>query len=113
MSMTAAELYEIVKDVPREAWPEQFDWYEETGESPYRCFTVNGEEYNYKNNLLELAFIGSMTAWLCGRNIEIKRQSHENSQLRYTVTACNGWEDVVSVHVELVAALAAACKEAA
>lgn len=119
--MTAAELFEIVKDVPREAWPTMvrnhstFDpaeperfWiiYGPMGGDDKRCVHITAD-------IAELAFIGSMTAWLCGRNIEIKRQSHENSQLRYTVTACNGWEDVVSVHVELVAALAAACKEAA
>ena len=111
MSMTAAELFEVVKDVPREAWPEQFDWYEETGESPYRCFTVNGEEYNYKNNLLELAFIGSMTAWLIQRGRLTLRGNVLAGVVAYAIVEIEPIEPTGAN--TLVAALAAACKEAA
>lgn len=107
--MTASELYEIVKDVPREAWPEQFDWYECGGDTPYRCFTVNGEEYNYKNNLLEVAFVGSMTAWLLSRHeLDLRPEANEGLVTHLSIKCDFGeWVGGNSI----VAALAASCKE--
>jgi hypothetical protein len=107
--MQASELYEIVKDVPREAWPEQFDWYECGGDTPYRCFTVNGEEYNYKNNLLEVAFVGSMTAWLIHRGRLTLRGNVFAGVVAYAIVEIEPIEPTGAN--TLVAALAAACKE--
>ena len=105
--MTASDLFAIVKDVPREAWPEQFDWYECGGDTPYRCFTVNGEEYNYKNNLLEVAFVGSMTAWLARNRKYSTLATHSDGTSMVALP-----DRVHSIHASsLVAALAAACKE--
>lgn len=102
--MTAAELFEVVKDVPREAWGE-LDWVN------MRWVDAETEEYvRPKRAANEL--IGSMTAWLAGRGF---------------FPTCNVWDDGknprASVLINnrqmshggpsLVAALAAACKEAA
>jgi hypothetical protein len=111
--MTATDLYEIVRDVPREAWPEQFDWYECGGDTPYRCFTVNGEEYNYKNNLLEVAFVGSMTAWLVSQgyhNFEY-RVDDDNSVLVLEYGRTEVAVPLAKRRDSMVDALAAACKE--
>jgi hypothetical protein len=107
--MTATDLYEIVRDVPREAWPEQFDWYSEEGQSDYRCFTVNGEEYNYKNNLLEVAFVGSMTAWLLSlHELDLRPEANEGLVTHLSIKCDFGeWVGGKSI----VAAIAAACKE--
>ena len=102
--MTAAELFEIVRDVPRKAWG-NLDWY--CGEF------VKKHTYDVvDSDVAEHAFIGSMTAWLAGRGF---------------FPTCNVWDDGknprASVLINnrqmshggtsLVAALAAACKEAA
>jgi hypothetical protein len=102
--MTAAELFEVVKDVPREAWPElTWDGVE---------WSNSRRDEDISARIAEHAFIGSMTAWLAGRGF---------------FPTCNVWDDGkdprASVLINnrqmshggtsLVAALAAACKEAA
>jgi hypothetical protein len=110
--MNATDLYEIVRDVPREAWPEQFDWYSEEGQSDYRCFTVNGEEYNYKNNLLETTFVGSMTAWLARKEASCVRVDNCYRPDAFKVVHMrDGHDTKISCAASIVAALAAACKE--
>ena len=96
--MTAAELNDIVHDVPRAAWPElEF----ENG----RWVDGHTEAYT-RVALVEQAFIGSMTAWLASHN---------------WVPSSHVWRDGARVELSngvmhrassLVAALAAACKEA-
>lgn len=117
MSMTAAELFEIMRDVPREAWGE-LDWY--CGEF------VKKHTYDVvESDVAEHAFIGSMTAWLLrqewrglGRghllidelddgDVAIDMQYVELDGITETYRICD-------MHASsLVAALAAACKEAA
>ncbi len=42
--MTPTEIYDIVKDVPREAWPENIQYYEDCREwAHYHCGIVNVE----------------------------------------------------------------------
>jgi hypothetical protein len=81
--MEAKQVYEIIKNVPREAWPKNLQWD-------------------------ELGFIGSMTMWLSSYGVEIRRQVHENSELRYTVMVSCGWQDTSVENPELIAALAIA-----
>lgn len=104
--MTAAELYEIVKDVPREAWPSgmHYDW---NLHGPKRAKHWHDGDMRMSDTTAELVFIGSMTAWLASHN---------------WVPSSHVWRDGARVELfngamhrasSLVAALAAACKEAA
>ena len=102
--MTAAELFEIMRGVPREAW----------GELDYvTMLWVDKETDEYvrpKRAANEL--IGSMTAWLAG-DLRIKKRQHNDGEMVYGVKANDGCYSVGGTHRTLVAALAAACKEAA
>lgn len=99
--MTAAELYEIVKDVPREAWPKDLGWH------GLGRWTNGDSEWYITEAHAELAFIGSMTAWLAERLdvVETVRRFDSSFMVRTSRTT--------TVQTSLVAALAAACKEAA
>jgi len=117
--MTAAELYEVVKDVPREAWPKKlrnhstFDpaeperfWiiYGPLGGDDKRCIHITAD-------IAAEMFIGSMTAWLLTKD-EMDLRPESNARDLTYVSIKHGWTDWVGGK-SLVAALAAACKEAA
>ena len=101
MSMTAAELFDVVKDVPREAWPE-LEWTSASWRDSSR--------WRMRPEVAEAAFIGSMTAWRIadaknhGGDVYIEQDKHG---FRVQVN------DIEYRASSLVAALAAACKEAA
>jgi len=102
MSMTAAELFEVVKDVPREAWPD-IDW--------TNVRWVDGDtESHVTATVAEHAFIGSMTAWLLDRGILVGKRFKENA---FWTVDTNDSNKRLGNFGTLVAALAAACKEAA
>jgi hypothetical protein len=97
--MTASELYKIVCDVPREAWPDL----------TYTCGDLwidTDGLYPGKLSIIESAFVGSMTAWLASLNWFPKSHIWRDGA---RVMLSDG-----STHKagSLVAALAAACKEA-
>jgi len=113
--MTAAELFEVVKDVPREAWPSMlrnhstFDpdeperfWiiYGPMGGDDKRCVHITAD-------IAELAFIGSMTAFKA-RQFETVVYNREGTTKHIVSQGVTEWEGD-----SIVAALAAACKEAA
>ena len=102
--MTATDLYEIVRDVPRVAWPMMFDYHDETG-------WVDATNKTWiRAYLAESTFVGSMITHLAKRGF---------------FPTCNVWDDGknprASVLINnrqmshggssLVAALAAACKD--
>jgi len=100
--MTAAELNEVVKDVPREAWPElTWDGVE---------WSNSRRDEDVSARITELAFIGSMTAWLMNRNVFASKSQFDES---YWTIDMNNVSRRSGNYRTLVAALAAACKEAA
>ena len=106
MSMTAAELFEVVKDVPREAWGE-LDWY--CGEF------VRKHTYDVvESDVAEHAFIGSMTAWLAAKQKYPTHAIYKDNALfeDHAMVSVNN-RQIAYRQPSLVAALAAACKEAA
>ena len=134
--MTAAELYDIVKDVPREAWPECM-FYNPHDEYPpfWKWITPTDQrDKTYagcgrNTDEAELLFVGSMTKWradsTANESEEKCRDSltifanwcHEDGRVGYLVTI-NGFGNCTHPHspdeswfgTTLVAALAAACK---
>lgn len=97
--MTAAELYEVVKDVPREAWPElTWDGVE---------WSNSRRDEDISARIAEHAFIGSMTAWLLRTCDIVETRSTPWGSVE--CTTC-GEEHRVEAS-SLVAARAAACKE--
>lgn len=107
--MTAADLFEIVKDVPRQAWPEGAYFGLAFGKPDFVAWEDGAKP---SDRVAELAFIGSMTAWLAG-GLWINRRMHTDGEMIYKVKASDGGCSVYGEHRTLVAALAAACKEAA
>ncbi len=103
--MTARELYEIVKDVPREAWPTHLQMSDRLSERG--LWTIQDDEWYITNNHAENAFVGSMTAWLLRTYGRIETQSTPWGSVE--CTTC-GEERRVEAS-SLVAALAAACKK--
>ena len=115
--MQASELYEIVKDVPREAWP-----------FPKECFNVygkqvvlfvspplDGREPSRNVDAAVREFVGSMTAWLSRKPDGSKRTIIISGNLvgwpesdRELSSGVWTWYGVGD---SLVAALAAACRE--
>ncbi len=97
--MTATDLYEIVRDVPREAWPE-LDWH------GGRWVDGHTEAYT-RPELAEQAFVGSMTAWLALKvaysSVAVFSDGSAQVGLSNRIKSCRA--------SSLVAALAAACKE--
>jgi len=104
--MTAAELFEVVKDVPKEAWPSGVYchkglWWKH---QPYDDGTRSSR---LGPQTAEAAFIGSMTAWrsktrtvaVCGTTVKVGS----------SLTPLREWDEYRAS--SLVAALAAACKE--
>lgn len=102
--MTAAELNEIVKDVPREAWPNMLYFERDNWRLTDHDYH---DDMEIQACVAEQMFIGSMTAWLASHN---------------WVPSSHIWRDGARVELSngamhrassLVAALAAACKEVA
>ena len=99
--MTAAELFEVVKDVPREAW----------GELDF----IGGEWWDNETNdyvrpkRAANELIGSMTAWLVTKGSSPSISMRGDGENRRFITIGYKRPGAMSI----VAALAAACKEAA
>lgn len=114
MSMTAAELRAIVCDVPREALGNDVAW---TTDPENAVFFVRGVAGFLPVTVAELAFIGSMTAWLQLGLVVGKCEGHDcpdgtdATHIVYDVTDTECVREWVAS--SLVAALAAACKEEA
>jgi hypothetical protein len=107
--MQASELYEIVRDVPREAWPREVKfaanlWKFETSVSP----TVTQSHF-MPTDLAEAAFVGSMTAWMIHRGRLTLRGNVFAGVVAYAIVEIEPIEPTGAN--TLVAALAAACKE--
>jgi hypothetical protein len=102
--MTAAELYEIVKDVPRDAWPEVMEsedgaWYHRYGPS-FSAQVAEGDA--------ALMFVGSMVAWLATYGEVVVTPTFDSGSMSYvSIQVCN--HDWIGGKT-LIAALAAACK---
>lgn len=102
--MTAAELYSVVKDVPREAWPEHVTfadglWFV-TDDPMGRMSICNAHA--------ELLFVGSMTKWLGDRGPLVSRR--RGYPETWKVQMCIN-DDVSEFEATtLIEALAAACK---
>lgn len=108
-NLTPTALHEIVRDVPREAWPQRLSWHQ------MGRWTNGDSEWWISTDHLAHAFNGSMAAWL------VEKESPASVTLLDT-------GDCVRVHIyhdgtgyelvknhdapTLLEALAAACKEA-
>ena len=109
--MTATDLYEIVRDVPREAWPE-FMYFDGHG------WSDEDLDVYFSDAIAESAFVGSMTAWLAAQDHEVRHWSPVDELTdagRVPCSWCVALDDndidKATVYGTLVAALAAACKE--
>lgn len=96
-NLTAASLYEIVRDVPRDAWPESL-WWHQMGR-----WTNEDSEWWIADDLAALAFIGSMTAWLLSEFDDIEIQT---TSVGVEVTNETGHYEAPT----LIEAMSAACK---
>ncbi len=115
--MTAQELYEIVKDVDRAAWPKTngvtYHYrLEEDGPHDVEWWFWGGTEEDPSGHvearmvLLEAAFVGSMVAWLLDHNTyPIKSPAGE-----YWTFNPFAPSQTISPQPTLIQALAAACK---
>ena len=107
--MTARELIAIVCDVPREALG-GLRW---TFGTENAMFFVDGVAGFLPLSIAEHAFIGSMKAWLVERGqYPTSSKCGAGDEMRYIVLGF-GNKSAKGVGTSLVAALAAACKEAA
>lgn len=108
MTMTATELYELVKDVPREAWPDEIEW--DTHLIVFGC--PHYPDWRLLENHAVLLFEASMSRWLEEKTGGIqlywkddgKKRRHRVQDL-WVVPNVKG-EGPTRLH-----ALAAACKE--
>jgi hypothetical protein len=101
MTMTAKELYEIVKDVPREAWPEGIDY---TLTCFGSCWGVPGAGMT-TSTLAEAAFVGAMVKYQIGRGGPIPTKYETGYMYRDS-------DFIYRDFPTMIEALAAACKEA-
>jgi hypothetical protein len=101
MTMTAARLYEIVRDVPKDAWPKV--WYD----THDRLWHEHWNDYTILPELAEAAFVGAMVRHQIDLgNIVWQRESDGV----FCVGPWNSGEQVEAP--TLIEALAAACTEA-
>ena len=99
--MTAAELYSVMKDVQREAWPP-------VGYSTYGEIFENGYGFVHED-IAELLFVGSMAKWL-GIHAGTPKWERRSETL-WLVAGCDRHgEDFEFKRPTLVEAFAAACK---
>jgi hypothetical protein len=125
--VTAQELYEIVKDVDRAAWPKTngvtYHYrLEEDGPHDVEWWFWGGTEEDPSGHvearmvLLEAAFVGSMVAWLIGKGYHVHGWDSNSDTSTATLVL---YDREFSVSTDkyrgmgtIVALLAAACKEA-
>lgn len=107
--MTAAELFEVVKDVPREAWPTMVVFVANMWAFETKAYPTGTKSHFIPTEVAELAFIGSMTAWLMVVCNRVETQVTPWGSVECTTFGEESRKEAPS----LVAALAAACKEAA
>ena len=98
--MNASELYEIVKDVPEAAKPQEID-FNEVSKSWYESGRCDG----MSDALAEAAFVGSMVKH------RLKNPSSSADIVHWSEGGCSVL-GVTEKFPTLIAALAAACKEA-
>ena len=103
--MEAKQLYEIVKNVPREAWPTHLQMSDRLSERG--TWTIHEEEWYITTNHAENAFVGSMLAWLAPYGVEIRRRTQQDGSTFYVVVPSGVWDDRIE-NPQLVAALAIA-----
>lgn len=105
--MTATELYEIVKDVPREALVGMHH------EGAFGWFNLEGGAW-IPPNVAELAFIGSMARWLLDRDAIIQRLVDGRYGIRIPVWKAGRDSELIGANWHLsptlIESLAAACK---
>lgn len=101
--MNAQQLFDIVKDLPREAWPELK--YSEYPVSNYPMWSENGRAI--ADWLAVLAFESSLTRWLIGQGFHRFEWSH-NSDTDKVILDLYGNAFVATTLIE---ALAAAVRE--
>jgi hypothetical protein len=104
--MQASELYEIMKDVPREAWPRGVGYshallsFEHAQEKTHTVFD---------DDHAEAMFVGSMTAWLLSlHELDLRPEANEG-RVEY-LSVKFGYDDWVG-GTSIVEALAKVCKE--
>lgn len=112
--MNAADLYAIVKDVPREAWPECVTGfirglYVEVRANPDdgRPHAVNAQLF--ADDAVPL-FIGSMTAWLVDRDYWVGKIQDKDLQHEPYVAHTDTGDIYQGFMPTILEALAAACK---
>jgi hypothetical protein len=119
--MTAAELYEIVKDVPRDSWPKTNGVtyryrLEEDGPHDVEWWFWGGTEEDPSGHvearmvLLEAAFVGSMVAWLLNEELCPVLDKTKDGYMVKCISM-KRIEDPIYEAPTLIQALAAACKE--
>ena len=109
--MNASELYEIVKDVDRAAWPEKI-----RHTANLFAYMHEGGDKFMPTSLMEAAFVGSMVAWLIGKGYHVHGWDSNSDTSTATLVL---YDREFSVSTDkyrgmgtIVALLAAACKEA-
>ena len=107
--MTAAELFEVVKDVPREAWPTMAVFVANMWAFETKAWPTGTKSHFMPTEVAEHAFIGSMTAWLVTKGSSPSISMRGDGENRRFITIGYKRPGAMSI----VAAIAAACKEAA
>jgi hypothetical protein len=109
--VTAAELYEIVKDVPEAAWPTTIHFDSDEGWKLFDDFNDGGCGVE----IAEAAFVGSMVAWLIGEGYHVLGWDSNSDTSTATLVL---YDREFSVSTDkyrgmgtIVALLAAACKD--
>jgi len=101
--VNAAELYEIVKDVDRAAWPEKI-----RHTANLFAYMHEGGDKFMPTSLMEAAFVGSMVLHLISKGYHDFEWSGDSDEGTVTLTL---YDQQFTATTEL-GCLAAACKEA-
>ena len=101
--MNAAELYEIIKDVPRQAWPEKI-----RHTANLFAYMHEGGDKFMPTSLMEAAFVGSMVLYLIGEGYHDLHWDGDSDEGTVTLTLYYPQFTATSE----IACLAAACKGA-
>lgn len=105
--MNASELSDIVKEVPREAWPIELEWVKSNQPNGCGEFNHTGSYEQIDDDWVELLFIGSMTKWLVAHGYFLIGCRGPGFGVVKDIAHATMWYDTE------VAALAAACKAVA
>jgi hypothetical protein len=100
MTMTAKELYEIVRDVPKDAWPT----------ISYHLHLQEWHNHNDQPMLVDLAeaaFVGAMVAWLLDRGLFLCKSAVSGT---YYAVDTNNVNHRFGNYKTPIEALTAACK---